>query len=89
MPLSIEVPFLTRDFLSADPRLVELAEEEQNLYKMRDDFALKFQNEEAKLNDEFQKNVKDFIKKQYNIKPKTANELESLDGQICKTNVNP
>jgi outer membrane protein len=41
----------------------ELAEEEQKLYKMRDDFALKFQNEEAKLNDEFQKNVKDFIKK--------------------------
>lgn len=28
MPLSIEVPFLTRDFLSADPRLVELAEED-------------------------------------------------------------
>ena len=40
----------------------ELADEEQALYKMRDDFALKFQNEEAKLNDEFQKNVKDFIK---------------------------
>ncbi len=41
----------------------QLAEEEQSLYKMRDDFAVKFQNEEAKLNDEFQKNVKDFIKK--------------------------
>ncbi len=40
----------------------ELAEEEQVLYKMRDDFAIKFQNEEGKLNDEFQKNVKDFIK---------------------------
>jgi outer membrane protein len=40
----------------------ELAEEEQVLYKMRDEFALKFQNEEGKLNDEFQKNVKDFIK---------------------------
>lgn len=45
----------------------ELAEEEQKLYKMRDDFAIKFQNEEAKLNDEFQKKVKDFIKK-YNEK---------------------
>lgn len=41
----------------------ELAEEEQKLYKMRDDFAIKFQNEESKLNDEFQKKVKDFIKK--------------------------
>ena len=40
----------------------ELAEEEQRLYKMRDDFAIKFQNEEARLNEEFQKNVKDFIK---------------------------
>ena len=40
----------------------ELAEEEQVLYKMRDEFALKFQKEEGKLNDEFQKNVKDFIK---------------------------
>ncbi len=50
----------------------ELAEEEQVLYKMRDDFAIKFQNEEGKLNDEFQKNVKDFIKEfnkesQYNL----------------------
>jgi outer membrane protein len=49
-----------------------LGEEEQLLYKMRDDFALKFQNEEGKLNDEFQKNVKDFIKDfnrdaQYNL----------------------
>ncbi len=50
----------------------ELGEEEQVLYKMRDDFAIRFQNEEAKLNDEFQKNVKGFIKKfneeaQYNL----------------------
>jgi len=50
----------------------ELAEEEQKLYKMRDDFTLKFQNEEAKLNDEFQNNVKDYIKEfnktsEYNI----------------------
>jgi outer membrane protein len=49
-----------------------LAEEEQVLYKMRDEFALNFQNEEGKLNDEFQKNVKDFIKdfnrdSQYNL----------------------
>lgn len=41
----------------------ELAEEEQRLYKVRDDYAAKFQNEEAKLNDEFQANVKGFIKK--------------------------
>jgi outer membrane protein len=39
----------------------ELGEEEQRLYKMRDDFAIKFKNEELKLNDEFQKNVRDFI----------------------------
>ena len=41
----------------------ELADEEQRIYKMRDDFAEKFQAEEAKLNDEFQKKVKDYIKK--------------------------
>lgn len=28
LPLSIEIPFLTRDFISADPRLIELAREE-------------------------------------------------------------
>ncbi len=44
-------------------RQKELADEEQSLYKLRDDFAVKFQNEEAKLNDEFQKDVKDYIKK--------------------------
>lgn len=41
----------------------ELMEEEQRLYKMRDDFTVKFQNEEAKLNEQFQKKVKDFISK--------------------------
>lgn len=41
----------------------ELMEEEQKLYKMRDEFAVKFQQEEAKLNEKFQKKVKDFIKK--------------------------
>ncbi|HRP60346.1 MAG TPA: OmpH family outer membrane protein, partial [Vicingus sp.] len=30
----------------------ELAEEEQKLYKLREDFTIKFQEEEAKLNDE-------------------------------------
>ena len=40
----------------------ELAEEEQKLYKMRDDFAAKFQTEEIKLNDQFQKKVKSYIK---------------------------
>lgn len=40
----------------------ELGEEEQKLYKMRDDFAAKFQTEEIKLNDEFQKKVKSYIK---------------------------
>ncbi|MCO6501313.1 MAG: OmpH family outer membrane protein [Vicingus serpentipes] len=39
----------------------ELAEEEQKLYKMRDDFAVQFQDEERKLNDQFQKKVKTFI----------------------------
>tara|TARA_B100000809_G_scaffold14061_2_gene12774 strand:+ start:4820 stop:5461 length:642 start_codon:yes stop_codon:yes gene_type:complete len=53
-------------------RQKELAEEEQVLYQMRDDFAAKFQNEEGKLNEEFQNNVKGFIKEfneesQYNL----------------------
>jgi outer membrane protein len=39
----------------------ELAEEEQKLYKMRDDFAAKFQEEELKLNDQFQQKVKAYI----------------------------
>lgn len=41
----------------------ELAAEEQKLYKMRDDFTAKFQEEEIKLNDQFQKKVKSYIKK--------------------------
>jgi outer membrane protein len=47
----------------------ELGEEEQKLYKMRDDFAAKFQEEEIKLNDQFQKKVKSYIQKHN----KTAN----------------
>ncbi len=41
----------------------ELAEEEQRLYKLREDFTSKFQEEEAKLNDEFQKTVQAYIEK--------------------------
>lgn len=41
----------------------ELAEEEQKLYKLREDFTSKFQEEEAKLNDEFQKTVQEYIEK--------------------------
>lgn len=41
----------------------ELAEEEQKLYKLREDFTGKFQEEEAKLNDEFQKTVQAYIEK--------------------------
>lgn len=41
----------------------ELGEEEQKLYKMRDDFAAKFQQEEIKLNNQFQKKVKSYIQK--------------------------
>lgn len=41
----------------------ELAEEEQKLYKLREDFTIKFQEEEAKLNDEFQKTVQAYIQK--------------------------
>lgn len=41
----------------------ELAEEEQKLYKLREDFTSKFQEEEAKLNDEFQKTVQAYIEK--------------------------
>jgi outer membrane protein len=41
----------------------ELAEEEQKLYKLREDFSVKFQEEELKLNDEFQKTVQAYIEK--------------------------
>lgn len=41
----------------------ELAEEEQKLYKLREDFSTRFQVEELKLNDEFQKTVKAYIEK--------------------------
>jgi outer membrane protein len=43
-----------------------LAEEEQKLYKMRDDFALKFQKEQVKLNEELQLKIKDYVKA-YNV----------------------
>jgi len=46
----------------------ELAAEEQKLYKLREDYATKFSQEELKLNDEFQANVKGFIKKYNNDK---------------------
>ena len=39
----------------------ELAEEEQRLYKLRDDFANKFQNEQIKLNEELQTKIKGHI----------------------------
>jgi len=43
----------------------ELLGEEQKLYKMRDDFADKFQNEQIKLNEQLQRKIKDYIK-EYN-----------------------
>lgn len=64
MEFQKKAPTMTQ--FEGQARQKDLAKEEQKLYKMRDDFAAKFQNEEAKLNDEFQKNVKDFIKA-YNI----------------------
>lgn len=70
MEFQKKAPTMTQ--FEGQTRQKELAEEEQRLYKLRDDFAIKFQNEEAKLNDEFQKDVKDYIKefnkdKNYNI----------------------
>jgi len=41
----------------------ELAEEEQKLYKLREDYSVRFQKEEIKLNEEFQKTVSEYIKK--------------------------
>lgn len=41
----------------------ELAEEEQKLYKLREDYSVRLQKEEIKLNEEFQKTVGDYIKK--------------------------
>lgn len=43
----------------------ELMEEEQKLYKMRDDFAAKFQSEQEKLDRRFQKTIADYIE-EYN-----------------------
>ena len=43
----------------------ELMEEEQKLYKMRDEFAEKFQAEQEKLDKRFQKTITDYIE-QYN-----------------------
>lgn len=70
MEFQKKAPTMTQ--FEGQTRQKELADEEQKLYKLRDDFAVKFQNEEAKLNDEFQKDVKDYIKefnknKNYNI----------------------
>jgi outer membrane protein len=61
MEFQKKAPTMTQ--FEGQTRQKELADEEQSLYKMRDDFAIKFQAEEAKLNDEFQKKVKDYIKK--------------------------
>lgn len=41
----------------------ELMEEEQKLYKMRDEFAQKFQAEQEKLDRRFQKTIADYIEK--------------------------
>jgi outer membrane protein len=40
----------------------ELGEEEQRLYKMGEDFEIKLQNEQLKLNDELQSKIKNYIK---------------------------
>lgn len=70
MEFQKKAPTMTQ--FEGQTRQQELAEEEQKLYKLKEDFTLKFQAEEAKLNDEFQKTVKDYIKKhneksKYNI----------------------
>lgn len=70
MAFQKEAPTMTQ--FEGELKQKALAEEEQVLYKMRDDFTAKFQNEEGKLNEEFQKNVRDFIKEfneesQYNL----------------------
>ncbi|MGB0888029.1 MAG: OmpH family outer membrane protein [Vicingaceae bacterium] len=70
MEFQKKAPTMTQ--FEGQTRQKELGEEEQMLYKMRDDFTVKFQNEEAKLNDEFQKKVKEYIKtfneeSQYNL----------------------
>ena len=41
----------------------ELAEKEKNLYDLQEKFALKFQQEQTKLDEEFQNKVNGFIKK--------------------------
>ncbi|OFY94486.1 MAG: hypothetical protein A3K10_03720 [Bacteroidetes bacterium RIFCSPLOWO2_12_FULL_31_6] len=70
MEFQKKAPTMTQ--FEGQTRQQELAEEEQKLYKLKEDFTIKFQAEEAKLNDEFQKTVKDYIKKhneksKYNI----------------------
>ncbi len=61
MEFQKKAPTMTQ--FEGQTRQKELADEEQRLYKLKDDFTQKFQNEEAKLNEEFQKKVKDYIKK--------------------------
>ena len=70
MEFQKKAPSMTQ--FEGQTRQQELADEEQKLYKLKEDFTIKFQTEEAKLNEEFQKTVKDYIKKhneksQYNI----------------------
>ena len=43
-------------------RQKELAKKEKELYGLQEKFAIKFQNEQTKLDDKFQKTVNDFIK---------------------------
>tara|TARA_B100000809_G_scaffold79689_1_gene77801 strand:- start:618 stop:1259 length:642 start_codon:yes stop_codon:yes gene_type:complete len=44
-------------------RQKELGKEEKDLYDLQEKFAIKFQKEQTKLDEEFQKTVNDFIKK--------------------------
>lgn len=70
MAFQKKAPTMTQ--FEGQTRQAELAKEEERLYKMRDDFAEKFQNEQIKLNDELQKKIKGYIRayneeKGYNI----------------------
>ncbi len=67
MEFQQKAPTMTQ--FEGQTRQKELAEEEQMLYKMRDDFAVKFQDEQIKLNEELQTKIKGYIK-EYNADKK-------------------
>ncbi len=67
MEFQKKAPTMTQ--FEGQTRQKELAEEEQKLYEMGENFEIKLQNEQIKLNDELQGKIKNYIK-EYNKETK-------------------